>query len=98
MKTKGLLLDKDGSHYSFSEMKELASAYVMLYRSKYGDWTPPYKGQLACAIADNGDEVEIRIGDKVIRLDFSEVSELHLLLQEYYCMINQNNMKRVVIK
>lgn len=50
-----------------------------LIKSDNGEWSNP--GEVAATLKDNGECIKINIGGKKIKLDYSEIQELHILLQ-----------------
>lgn len=60
------------------DLKDTGSR-VELLRSSNNEWTSP--GELAASIKDNGDHVKIKIGNKKIKLDYAELTELSILIQ-----------------
>lgn len=76
----------DSSIYEFfvSDRKVHETVIKMLYSDKDKGWTDKVRGKQAASLKDDGNGVRIRIDNKTINLNYSQMVEILLLLVYYY--------------
>lgn len=68
------------------------TTYVLTYLNKMRkDWSPELEGQEVMSILDHGDGFDLRIDQKVMKLDYSQIQELLALIQVINKDTNQHH-------
>lgn len=72
---------------------------VMRYSPLDAGWSPHVRGQVAAKLKDNGNGVKIKFDDGTkIKLDYSQVQELYILLDYYNYDSELTNMGPTITK
>jgi len=73
--------DINPSDVSTFEVRKESNKYFVFFEGN--GWTPHTQGVEAARLKDTGDDVKIKVGNKKITLDYSELEEVFLLLTFY---------------
>ena len=66
---------------------------VLTHSATDPQWTPEALKRTCAKLHDNGDDVTIKVGKQKMRLDYSEIQELRMLL-DLYNKIGENYSER----
>jgi hypothetical protein len=104
MKTKGILIEREGNIYSFKSDDTINHGYVKLFYSRLDRLlTSKCRGKLAAKLLDDGNGVDVSFREGLkFRLDYCQQVELYWLLKESLIHTDQpyrySKPKRIVLK